>query len=60
MDVSVSGTIDKKTYLKKCRGNSAPLAPPLDPPMQLDAQIDIHSMILPRVRQKFFFVSLLH
>ena len=28
MDVSVSGTIDQKTYLKKFRGASAPLAPP--------------------------------
>jgi len=28
MDVSVSGTIDRKTYLKKFRGASAPLAPP--------------------------------
>jgi len=28
MDVSVSGTIDQKTYLKKFRGDSAPLAPP--------------------------------
>jgi len=33
MDVSVSGTIDQKTYLKKCRGASAPLAP-LDLPMK--------------------------
>jgi len=30
MDVSVSGTIDEKTYLKKFRGG---LQPPLDPPM---------------------------
>ena len=28
MNVSVSGTIDQKTYLKKFRGNSAPLPPP--------------------------------
>jgi len=28
MDVSVPGTIDQKTYLKKFRGASAPLAPP--------------------------------
>jgi len=28
MDVSVSGTIDQKRYLKKFRGVSAPLAPP--------------------------------
>jgi len=28
MDISVSGTIDQKTYLKKFRGTSAPLAPP--------------------------------
>jgi len=28
MDVSVSGTIDRKTYLKKLKGTSAPLAPP--------------------------------
>jgi len=28
MDVSVSGNIDKKTYLKKFRGASAPLSPP--------------------------------
>jgi len=27
MDVSVSGTIDEKTYLKKFRGASAPLTP---------------------------------
>jgi len=33
MNDSVSGTIDQKTYLKKFRGNSAPL-PPLDPPMK--------------------------
>jgi len=32
MDVSVSGTIDQKTYLKNLRGPSAPLAP-LDSPM---------------------------
>jgi len=30
--ITVSGTIDQKTYLKKFRGASAPLAP-LDPPM---------------------------
>jgi len=40
MDVSVSGTIDQKTYLKKFRGASAPLAP-LDPPM------DTLSLVLP-------------
>jgi len=28
MGVSVSGTTDQKTYLKKIRGASAPLAPP--------------------------------
>jgi len=28
MDVSVFGTIDRKTYLKKFRGASAPLVPP--------------------------------
>jgi len=28
MDVSVSGTIDEKTYLKKLRGSSGPSAPP--------------------------------
>jgi len=28
MDVSLSGTIDQKTYLKKFRGASASLAPP--------------------------------
>jgi len=33
MNVSVSGTIDQKMYLKKFRGASAPLAPPMDPPM---------------------------
>jgi len=27
MDVSVSKTIDKKTYLKKCRGGFSPLSP---------------------------------
>jgi len=32
MGVSVSGTTDQKTYLKKFMGASAPLAP-LDPPM---------------------------
>jgi len=32
MVVSVSGTTDQKTYLKKFRGASAPLSP-LDPPM---------------------------
>ena len=32
--VSVSGTIDQKTYLKNLGGGaSAPLAPHLDPPM---------------------------
>jgi len=34
MDVCVSGTIDQKTYLKKIKGASAPLAP-LDLPMLL-------------------------
>jgi len=34
MDVSVSETIDQKTYLKKFRGVSAPLAS-LDPPMEV-------------------------
>ena len=34
MDVSVSGITDQKTYLKKFKGASAPLAHPLDPPMQ--------------------------
>jgi len=33
MGVSVSGTTDQKTYMKKFRGDSSPLAP-LDPPMQ--------------------------
>jgi len=33
MDVSVSETIDQKTYLKNLGGASASLAPPLDPPM---------------------------
>ena len=33
MNVSVSGTIDQKTYLKKFRGGFSPLSPPLDPPM---------------------------
>jgi len=28
MDVSVSGTIDQKTYLKKFRGGFSPLTPP--------------------------------
>ena len=28
MGISVSGTTDQKTYLKKFRGASAPLAPP--------------------------------
>jgi len=32
MDVSLSGTIDQKLYLKKLRGSLAPLDP-LDPPM---------------------------
>jgi len=32
MDVSVSGTIDRKTYLKKYSGGLSPLAP-LDPPV---------------------------
>jgi len=31
--VSVSGTIDQKTHLKKVRGGFSPLSPPLDPPM---------------------------
>jgi len=35
MDVSVSETIDQKTYLKKFRGASAPLAPSLDPPIEI-------------------------
>jgi len=34
MDVSVSGTIDQKTYLKKIRGGFKPLSPTLDPPME--------------------------
>jgi len=34
MDVSVPENIGQKTYLKKIRGASAPLAP-LDPPMTL-------------------------
>jgi len=33
MGVSMSGTADQKTYLKKFRGASAPLASPPDPPM---------------------------
>jgi len=33
MDVSVSETIDKKTYLKKIKGGLQPLSLPLDPPM---------------------------
>jgi len=37
--VSVSGTIGQKTNLKKFRGASAPLAPPLDPPMYRDAYL---------------------
>jgi len=36
MTVSVSGTIDQKTYLKKFRGGFSPLSPPLDPPMSLN------------------------
>jgi len=33
MDVSVTGTIDQKTYLENLGGTSAPLSP-LDPPMR--------------------------
>jgi len=33
MDVSVSETMDQKTYLRKFRGASATLAPPSGPPM---------------------------
>jgi len=33
MNVSVSGTIDQKTYLKKFRWGFTPLAPPQDSPM---------------------------
>jgi len=36
MDVSVSGTNDKKSYLKNFRGALVPLAPPLDPPVNTD------------------------
>ena len=35
MSVSVSGTTDQKTYLKKFGGGFSPLSPPLDPPMDL-------------------------
>ena len=38
MDVSVSGTINQRKYLKKFRGASSPLAPPgsaYEPPIQL-------------------------
>jgi len=35
VDVSVSGTIDQKTYLKKFRGGLSTLSPPLDPPTML-------------------------
>jgi len=41
MIVSVSGTIDQKTYLKKFKGASAPLAP-LDPRMVFVIRICIH------------------
>jgi len=34
MDVSVPGTIDQKTYLKKFREGFSPLSLPLDPPME--------------------------
>jgi len=30
MDISVSGTIDQETYLKKFRGPSVPLDPPMN------------------------------
>ena len=33
MDVSVLGTIDRKTYVKKFRRDLSPLSNPLDPPM---------------------------
>jgi len=33
MNVSVSGTIDQKTYLKKIKRASAPLAPPGSAPL---------------------------
>ena len=36
MSVSVSGTTDQKTYLKKFRGGFSPLSPPLDPPMAME------------------------
>jgi len=36
MDVSVSGTIDQKTYLDKFRGGLQPPQPPLDPPMTME------------------------
>ena len=34
MGVSVSGTIDQKTYLKKFRRGFSPVNAPLDPPMR--------------------------
>jgi len=33
MDISVSGTIDQKTYLKNLGEGFSPLSLPLDPPM---------------------------
>jgi len=42
MDVSVSGTIDQKTYLKKFRGGFSPLSPPLNPPMEGGARCNLH------------------
>jgi len=39
MDVSVPGTIDQKTYLKKFRGGFSPLSPPLDPPMEMPSNL---------------------
>jgi len=34
MDISVQGTIDQKTYVKKIRGGFSPLSHPLNPPMK--------------------------
>jgi len=50
MNVSVSGTIDQKTYLKKFRGAQPPYSP-LDPPMILPLNLLIR-------RSKFVSMNL--
>ena len=56
MDVSLSGAIDHKTYLKKIRGGFGPLRPTLDPSMPLLQHVVHEHKILKKPKISEYFI----